>query len=188
MTAHSYHYHHRGVPRFGSSGRYRHQKGTPRVRWGRRRRQCEGVDDEDGGRADFADAELTDDVREVAAATVARILETAAIPAGEEGGGGGGIGSAGATGWLSRSLTLCRRHLLSSRCAAACCQLTLPLLFASCMPPLSFPLVCQLVVASPLLSRRHPLRLATLPRPLLCHQVVPTRNTPLVAPLPPLDL
>ena len=50
------------------------------------------------------------------------------------------------------------------------------------------PLGCQLVVASPLLSRRRQLRLATLPRPLLCHLVVATRNAPLVAPSPPLVL
>jgi len=133
------------------SGRCRRQKGTPRVQLGRRRRRCEGVDDEDGGRADFADAELADDARDVAAATVARVLERDAIPAGEEGGGGGGGGSAGASGWLSRSLTSCRRRLLFSRRSAASCPLTPPLPYASCTTPLPLPLVCRLVVASPLL-------------------------------------
>ncbi len=175
-------------PQLLRSGRCRRQKGTPHVRLGRRWRRCEGVDDNDGGRADFANAELADDARDVAVATVVRVLERAAILAGEEGGGGGGGGSAGASGWLSRSLTSCRCRLLSSRRSAACCPLMPPLLFASCTPPLPLPLVCQLVVASPLLSCRHPLRLATLPQPLLCHQVVATRNAPLVAPLAPLDL
>jgi hypothetical protein len=56
----------------------------------------------DGGRADFADAELADDAGDVAAAVVLRDLTRgAAIPAGG-GGGGGGLGcSAGASGWLS---------------------------------------------------------------------------------------
>jgi len=151
-------------PQLLHSGRCRRQKGAPRVRRGRRWRRCEGVDDDDdGGRADFADAELADDAGDVAAAAVARVLARAAIPAGEEGGGGGGGGSTGASGWLSRSLTSCRRRLLSSRRSAACCPLMPPLLFASCTPPLPLPLACQLVVASPLLLRRHPLCLATLP-------------------------
>ena len=41
---------------------------------GRRQRQCEGVDNNDGGRTDFADAELAEDARDVAAAAVARDL------------------------------------------------------------------------------------------------------------------
>ena len=62
----------------------------------------------------------------------------------------------------------------------------------SCLPlvPLSsrLPLICQLVVASPLLSRRRRLRIATLPWPLLRHLVVATCNAPLVAPPLPLVL
>jgi hypothetical protein len=38
-------------PQLLRSGRCRRQKGALRVRRGRRRRQCEGVDDDDGGRA-----------------------------------------------------------------------------------------------------------------------------------------
>jgi hypothetical protein len=85
-------------PQLLRSRRCRRQKGAPRVRRGRRW----GVDDDDGGRADFADAEIADDAGDVAAAAVARVLARAAIPVGEEGGGGGGGGgSAGASGWLS---------------------------------------------------------------------------------------
>jgi hypothetical protein len=175
-------------PQLLHSGRCRCQKGAPRVRRGRRRRRCEGVDDDDGGRADFAKAELADDAGDVAAAAVARVLARATIPAGEERGGGGGGGSTGASGWLSRRLTSCRRRLLSSWRSAASCLLTPPLPFASCTPPLPLLLVCQLVVALPLLSCRRRLCLATLPRPLLRHLVVATRNAPLVAPLLPLDL
>ncbi len=75
-------------------------------------KNCSGVCDDDGGRADFADAELADNAGDVAAAAVARDLARgAAIPAGGEVGGGGGGGSAGASGWLSWHLTSCRRHL-----------------------------------------------------------------------------
>ena len=107
------------------------------------------------------------------------------------GGGGGGLGcSAGASGWLLRRLTSCHRpppplvlsalrRLLSADASPPVCLVCLPS---------RLPLVCQLVVASPLLSRRRRLRLATLPRPLLRHLVVATRNAPLVAPPPPLVL
>ncbi len=50
---------------------------------GRRRRRCGGVDDGDGGRADFSDAELADDAGDIATVAVARDLARgAAIPAG----------------------------------------------------------------------------------------------------------
>ena len=72
-------------PQLLRSRRRRRQKGAPRVRRGRQRRRCEGVDNGDGGRADIADAELADDVGDVAAAAVARDLARgAAIPAGGE--------------------------------------------------------------------------------------------------------
>ena len=178
-------------PQLLCSKRRRRQKGGPRVRRGQRWRRCEGVDDDNGGRADSADAELADDAGDVAAAAVARdLVSGAAIPAGG-GGGGEGLGcSVGASGWFSRCLTSCcrpmqplilsvLRRLLSADASPPVCLVCLPS---------RLPLVCQLVVASPLLSRRRRLRLATLPRPLLRHLVVATRNAPLVAPLPPLDL
>jgi hypothetical protein len=61
------------VNRDGGHGRRRrrHQKGAPRVRRGRRQWQCEGVDNNDSRRVDFADKELADDAGDVAAATVA---------------------------------------------------------------------------------------------------------------------
>jgi hypothetical protein len=176
-------------PQLLRSGRRRRQKGAPHVRRGQRRRQCKGVDNDDGGRTDFADAELADDARDVAAAAVARDLARGAtIPTGGEGGGGRGGGSAGASDWLSRRLKTCRRRLSSSQRSAASCPLTHLLPFASCTPTPRLPLVCQLVVMPPLLSRRRQLRLATLPRPLLRHLVVATCNAPLVALPPPLVL
>jgi len=127
-------------PQLVRSGRCRHQKGTLRIRRGQRRRQCEGVDNNDGGHADFADAELVDDAGDVAAAVIARDLTRgAAIPAGEEGGRGGGGGSAGTSSWLLRCLMSCRRCLLSSWRSAASCPLVPPLLFASCAPTLPLP-------------------------------------------------
>ena len=128
------------------------------VRRGRRRRQCEGVDDEDGGHADSTDTKLMDNVGDVAAAAIARDLaRSAAIPAGGEGSGGERGGSAGASGWLSRRLTLCCHRLLSSSpCSAASCLLMPPFPFASCAPPFPFascaPAGCCIapVVAPPL--------------------------------------
>jgi hypothetical protein len=68
-------------------------KGVPLVRRGRRRSQCEGVDDDYGGHADFSDAKLVVDAGDVAAATIARDLARGAtIPVGGKGGrcrGGG---------------------------------------------------------------------------------------------------
>ncbi len=104
----------------------------------------------------YANAELVDDAGDVTATTVARDLPRgAAIPAGTKGGGGGGGGSAGASSWLSRRLTPCRRHLSSSLCSASSCPLTPLLPFASCTPPLPFasclPASCRVapVVAPP---------------------------------------
>ncbi len=141
--------------RDGGCGCRHHQKGAPRVRRGRRRRRWEGVDNDDGGRADFADAKLADDAGDVAAAAIARDLARgAAIPAGGEGGGGGGGGSAGASGWLLQSLTSRCRRLSSSLRSAASCPLMPPLPFASCTPPLfasCLPASCHVapVVAPP---------------------------------------
>ena len=99
------------VERDGGHGRRRrcHQKGVPRVQRGRRQWRCEGVENNDSRRADFADIELADDAGDVAAAAVARDLARgAAITAGGEGGGvgGGGRGSAGASLRLSNSCCL----------------------------------------------------------------------------------
>jgi hypothetical protein len=126
---------------------------------------------------------------DVAAAAIARDLARgAAIPAGGEGGGGGLGCSAGASGWLLQRLTSCCRPppplVLSAICRLLSADASPPV-FLVCLPS-RLPLVCQLVVASPLLSRRRRLRLATLPRPLLRHLVVATRNAPLVAPPPSL--
>ena len=63
--------------------------------------------------------------------------EPPSLQGGEVGREGGG-GSAGASGWLSRRLTLCRCRLSSSRRSAASCPLTPPPPFASCTPPLLF--------------------------------------------------
>jgi len=62
---------------------------------------------------------------------------------------------AGASGWLSRRLTSCRRRLSSSRHSTSSFLLTPPLPFASCTPPLPFasclPAGCRVapVVAPP---------------------------------------
>jgi len=44
----------------GCPGRRRRQKGAPCIQRGRRRQQCEGVNNDDRGLADFADAKLVD--------------------------------------------------------------------------------------------------------------------------------
>ena len=171
------------------SGRRRRQKGAPHVRRGQQWRRCKGVNNDDGGRTDFANAELVDDAGDVAAAPVARDLARGAtIPAGGKGGGGRGGGSASASGWLSRCLKLCRRRLSSSRHSAASCPLTHLLLFASCTPTLPF--------ASCLPAGYHVARVVTPPPTSPCDFTSASsspsgrRNLqcPLVAPPPPLVL
>ena len=165
----------------------------------RARRASDGGDDGGDARGStttMVDARIspmpnTENAGDVVATSVARDLARGAAILAGGGGGGGGLGcSAGASGWLSRRLTSCHqpppplvllalRRLLSADASPPVCLVCLPF---------RLPLVCQLVVASPLLSRRRRLRLATLPRPLLRHLVVATCNAPLVAPPPPLVL